>query len=371
MRLSGTTTLLSLILVFRVIHSHAVIFFETGDPIHNTTSPTGALANSGWQYQGQWGAFLGTPIGPNHFISATHVGGNIGDKFVLNGVQHVTTARHTDTNSDLTVWQVTPAFQSWAQLYTASDEVGKRLVVFGRGTQRGAEVQVGGPLAPVTKGWLWGSHDALTRWGENTVADAVDADGNPHSVLISGAVATGALLRATFDANGGPNEATLSWGDSSGAAFIQDGAVWKLAGINLAVDGPYNTGPVGSGFFGSIFDEGGLYKGGENKWVLTPDLPTSQAGAFFITRVSARADWIRGITGDPGAPPSNPVLEFSAGLDSAFSDDPAAVFDAANLLIRTPNPNQRRFFRIRATHAIEITSLSREGDDLVLRCRYQ
>ena len=40
------------------------------------------------------------------------------------------------------------------------------------------------------------------------------------------------------------------------------------------------------------------------------------------------------------------------------------------MLIRTLNSNQQRFFRIRATTPIEITSLTREGSDLVIRCRY-
>ena len=366
------TILLGLLLLGGVNSSlRAVIFYGTADPNHNTTSPTGALTNSGWHLQGQWGSFLGTPISPNHFIAATHVGGSIGDVFTLNGVQHTTIARHVDGGSDLTIWEVTPPFRNWAQLYTASNEVRKRIVIFGRGTQRGIPVQVGGPLTPVTRGWLWGHYDTVKRWGENTIEDVLDTDGNPHSVLISGAVATGPLLRATFDANGGANEAALSVGDSSGAVFIQDSSGWTLAGINYAVDGPYNTSPTGAGFFAAIFDEGGLYKGGENKWALTPDLPSNQAGAFYMTRVSARVPWIRTIIGDPGVPPLNPVLEYSTQLNSTFSEDTFATFDAANLVIRTPNPDQQRFFRVRAAQPVEITGLAIEGSDLVLTCRYK
>lgn len=361
----------SLLLLGANSPSRGVIYYETADPAKNTTAPTGALTNSGWQLQGQWGSFLGTPIGPNHFIAATHVGGDIGQVFTFNGVQHTTTARHADTASDFTIWQVTPPFGNWAQLYTTSDEIGKRFVVIGRGTQRGAAVQVGGPLTPVTKGWRWGTYDAVQRWGENTVEDVLDADGNPHSVVLSGVVATGPLLRATFDANGGPNEAALSLGDSSGAVFINDGTAWKLAAINYAVDGPYNTAPTGAGFLAAIFDEGGLYKGGENKWALTPDLPSNQAGAFYMTRISARVPWIRTIIGEPGLPPVTPVLEYSAALNAGFTEDSAATFDGANMLIRTPNPDQQRFFRIRATQPIEITDLTVEGSDLVLTCRYR
>src|SRR5687768_4489854 len=111
MRALKTTTLIPALVFLLFVFApstRAVIFFTTADPAHNTTAPTGALTNSGWQLQGQWGNFLGTPIGPNHFIAATHVGGSIGQIFTLNGVAHTTTARHADPNSDLTIWQVTP-----------------------------------------------------------------------------------------------------------------------------------------------------------------------------------------------------------------------------------------------------------------------
>ena len=49
----------------------AVIPLDTADPAANTTTPGD---NAGWQYQGQWGGFLGTPIAKNYFISAAHIG---------------------------------------------------------------------------------------------------------------------------------------------------------------------------------------------------------------------------------------------------------------------------------------------------------
>jgi hypothetical protein len=42
--------------------ARSVILLDNGDPSVNTTEPTGPLANSGWQYQGVWGSFLGTPM---------------------------------------------------------------------------------------------------------------------------------------------------------------------------------------------------------------------------------------------------------------------------------------------------------------------
>ena len=346
--------------------ARAVILFETGDPSRNTTAPTGSLTNSGWQLQGKWLGFLGTPVGPNHFIAAAHVGGAVGSVFEFGGVVHTTVARHGDSNSDLVIWEVTPRFNTWAQLYSANDEAGKRFVVFGRGTQRGAAVQAG-LVNQATKGWRWGDYDAVMRWGENMVADVLDADGN----IVAATLANGTILRAQFDAHGGANEAGLSFGDSSGAAFIRDGQEWKLAGINYAVDGPYNLSNAGPGFQAMIFDEGGLYTGGENSWTLVPDLPSNQPGSFYLTRISVRLDWIRNIIGDPGVPPPPPVLEYATTLAGPFDVEANAQFDSATLAFRTVKSNQHRFFRIRSSAAMEITDLKQEGAELVLSCRYR
>lgn len=45
----------------------AVIFHATDDPAHNTTPPEGEWADSGWQWQGDWRGFVGTPIPPTGF----------------------------------------------------------------------------------------------------------------------------------------------------------------------------------------------------------------------------------------------------------------------------------------------------------------
>jgi len=45
--------------------SRAVILYRTADPAANTTAPAGDLAGSGWQFEGIFGGFLGTPIAPH------------------------------------------------------------------------------------------------------------------------------------------------------------------------------------------------------------------------------------------------------------------------------------------------------------------
>src|SRR4051812_2504724 len=68
----------------------AVILLGTADPNQNTTAPTGALTNSGWDLQGNWYEFQGTPIGPHHFITAAHVGGAVGVNFFFRGAFYAT-----------------------------------------------------------------------------------------------------------------------------------------------------------------------------------------------------------------------------------------------------------------------------------------
>ncbi len=274
----------------------AVIFYSTGDPNYNTTAPTGTLADSGWQWVGYWGSFQGTPIGPHHFLAARHIGGTVGDPFVFNGVSYTTTASFDDTVSDLRIWQISGTFPTWAPLYRTSDEVGRPLVVYGRGLTRGAEVR---DVATNTlRGWQWGTGDGRLRWGQNTV-----------NAVVAGGSYWGDLLYATFDATGGINVAHLAIYDSSGPVFIDDGTGWKLAGVAGAVEGPFNTTNTGSGFNAALFDQRGLYTWSGTNWV-SVDLnnPTPVPSGFYATRVSVRTSWIDSIVPPESDATDTPLL---------------------------------------------------------------
>src|SRR2546422_10688353 len=86
-----------LALLLNSVSARAIIFYATGDPNYNTTAPGGSLTNSGWQYEGTWGGFLGTPIAPKYFITAEHVGGGIGQGIGVYRGAHATTAVFGDT----------------------------------------------------------------------------------------------------------------------------------------------------------------------------------------------------------------------------------------------------------------------------------
>src|SRR3954447_6242092 len=86
----------------------AVLLYAT--PQRNTWAPSGALWNSGWQYEGRWGSFLGTPISPLHFVTASHVGGSVGQTFSYRGKTYTTKAMYDDPASDLRIWKVDRPF---------------------------------------------------------------------------------------------------------------------------------------------------------------------------------------------------------------------------------------------------------------------
>lgn len=274
------------IFLFAIASARAIILFDTDDPTANTSAPGDSLANSGWQYEGLWGGFLGTPIAPHFFLSAAHIGNAGGGTFTFQNVNYSVVDGFYDPVSDLVIWQVNETFPTFAPLYTKQEEVGQLLVAIGRGTQRGAARLLNGQL----RGWDWGANDNTQRWGENVVS----------SIYNNGIGFD--LLRPTFDQNGVPNECTFSTGDSGGAVFIEDGAAWKLAGINYAVDDPFYTAPDNTKqFYAALFDMSGFYESDDGGVTFdqisgTPPIPQG----LYPTRISTKLPWIYSIIDPSG-----------------------------------------------------------------------
>lgn len=291
----GLRCVAALLLMWPLLPARGVVFYETGDPGHNSTAPTAQYANSGWQYEGLFGGFLGTMVSPQLFITAQHIGvasSTFVSSSLFNGVADVTYTVDTSANSgvgfwnisgtDLRIYKINETFPDFAQLYTNTDEVGKTLVTMGRGGVRGADVIVSSEL----KGWQTGGSDGVARWGANEVT----------TIYSTG---VGDLLAANFDAVTGQEEAFLSSGDSGGGVFIKDGATWKLAGVNYAIEQDFdinNTLGDASQFTGAIFDKGGLYQGSDGGgWNLIPDSGTDIPEQFFVSRISSNASQINSI----------------------------------------------------------------------------
>ena len=121
---------------------------------------------------------------------------------------------------------------------------------------------------------------------------------------------------AGFSAGGTAEEATLSNGDSGGGVFVNDGGVWKLAGVNYSIDGQFDTNNTvgdGSEFDAALFDRGGLYQGSDAfGWTFIPDLPLDNPSNMYASRISTNAASIMSIAVVPE--PHSALLVMLAAL---------------------------------------------------------
>ena len=283
----------SLWLVLSAAPAWAIIFNHTADTAHNTSAPTGAYQDSGWQWMGAWFGGNGIAVDQHHFITANHFGTPAaGELFTLTDGSTYSYHSHVDDpQSDLRVVRVNEPFSSWAPLYTNSNESGKLAVLYGRGRTRGEPVD--------DKGWKWSSAGVGTmRWGTNVVTEYADYEDQPSGV--------DQLLRLAFDRLGNVDatdeEAHLAAWDSGGGMFINDAGVWKLAGVNYSVDGPFDVEGDGGAndFDAALVDRGGFYEAADDdQWNFIPDEPQDNPSAAYGTRISQRIDFIATAVPEP------------------------------------------------------------------------
>lgn len=267
-----------MMLMLGITMGHAVMFFQTADPLHNTTTPGD---NSGWQYEGTMNGFLGVPIAPHFFISAKHIGEHtVGGVFYFHGDAYTTIAAHPSPNTDLRIWEIAHAkpFPTFAPLSSGINDVGAVATIYGRGTKRGSPVFANDQL----KGWKWGAADGVQRWGRNVVEGVLD-----------GGTSYGDLLYCNFNRNGVAHESHLSVGDSGGGIFVLENGLWRLAGINLAVDGPFRKdASEGGGYHAALLDAGGMEYWDGSVWVAVAEEVDDVTSSFYATRVSSSLAWI-------------------------------------------------------------------------------
>jgi hypothetical protein len=280
---------------FCVSSAHAIIIYG-GTAGQNLSAPTGAFQDSGWQYQGLWQSGAGTAVASNWFLTARHLGGNVGQSFVMNGTSYTATGFVDDpSGSDLRLVQVQQVFGSYAPIYKKDDESsngGKILAMFGAGTARGDLIN--GPNGPAGYFWSGGPSGQLS-FGASQVS-SIATLGSPSGDFITG------VFSATPSA-GVPASSTLSAGDSGGGVFIKDiDGVWKLAAVNYAVDNPYSTDAAFTNSFqAAMFDARGYYLGDATDHIyydLTL-LPNPAPQSWYASRVSSNASFIETITGVP------------------------------------------------------------------------
>lgn len=282
--------------LFLCVPRTAAAVIVLGSSAGNTSAPSGSLGVR-WSQVGNFDMFLGTPIAPGFFLTAKHLGNLTGSAITFpDGTSYTTTAWFEDPASDLAIYQISGTFaeDKIVPLYSGTTfSANAPLTIFGRGVPRTDAAIVGDAFGggSEAKGWSWGTGMGTRSWGTNTL-----------SSLTAGGAA-GMQLRYTFSPTGPADEGTLSLGDSGGPVFVEQAGEWRLAGINYAVDNPFNTSATGTGFNAAIYDRGGLYASlsGDmaGPWSYVSPTLLSQPASSFSTAVPSSSDWIAGVIAVP------------------------------------------------------------------------
>lgn len=288
---SFRTLLVAIACLGTVGQTHAVII--NGSAAGNTSAPSDPDLATRWAQVGNISSYMGTPIASQYFITAKHLGNLTGQSITFpDASSYTTTAAFFDPNSDLAIYQISGAFpgDKIVPMYSGSFSLNQPMYIFGRGVPR-TDTQVIGdafPSGTEPKGWTWGTGNSTRSWGTNNYAGVFDA-GSAGTQLL-------------FDFDSSPaDEGVLSIGDSGGPVFLQEGGVWKLAGINYAVESAFNTTGNGTGFNAAIFDKGGLYQGSTTSgpWTYVNPLVSPQPAFSLSTSVPASSAWIVSIVPEP------------------------------------------------------------------------
>lgn len=288
-----------------VVASPAQAIIRYGSMNRAITAPTGAYANSGWQYTGiiannnvAW------PISPNWALRATHTtGGGALETIMLNGVAHPIVENVPLVGTDVTLVRVENAFSTFAPMYQGGGEVGEEMMVIGRGfsvKDQPIVAEITGRNVGHTFKNADADGDHVLAWGRNRVRDA-------RELNINGVVTD--ILYATYDKptldDGSPNpnsegadEALAAPGDSGGGVFIRQDNEWRLAGLVWAIDaGIYYNETSGAPYWGAISDYRDMWvdkQGGGRELVTGPD---PLGAGFYASRVSTYREFIDTTTG--------------------------------------------------------------------------
>lgn len=334
------------ILFFLIIKVNALIFYTSLDPNYNTAPPVQYVDL--WNLQGDFGNFIGTPISPYHFITVQHV--ETQNIITINRDEYQTLSYYDDWASNLRIYKIKGKFIKYTTLYEKNDEIGKSIVVFGRGVGKGEEVRLSNEL----RGWKWDNVGGIMRWGENTVDD----------VVISYA---GDVLKTMFNPQKNLlNLCSLTVGDSGGGMFIKDGNEWKLAGVNYGVDSGYGFNNMGDRdgeyFRASIFNEKDLFKFDGSEWFRIGE--SSATGSYAI-RVSSRMYWIKRIV-EWTYPVINITLQSADNPYGPYNNEISIINDIDNKQITVPIPTQTTYYRLSAQDKLKIIGIIMKDDKLVI-----
>lgn len=235
----------------------------TTDPAYTTS----AFNNSGSQYEGRWEVGGGTVVGPNTFLTATHLLGTVGDGFIFNNSTYTTTSS-TDVGNGMTLWTVNGTFPTFAPVFgnddpatnpTAPSVKGDQTSHFGFGLAPNLGAPVTGPDG--VQGYQWAGNPGALSWGPSSVF------GYAHDPTGGDFLGTDYLYGAFHPALGtGHASITFATDDSGGGVFAFINGQWRLVGVNLGINqSTYFPNPNGTGGVNAaMWDQNGFFDAAGN-----------------------------------------------------------------------------------------------------------
>ncbi|MCC5830644.1 MAG: PEP-CTERM sorting domain-containing protein [Phycisphaeraceae bacterium] len=262
--------------------ARAVVIYDP-DGAFRLTGPT-PNDNYFFDIQGNYGVGMATPIAPNYLLSVKHL--NVPSNNVVtflssspNAGQYSVVQVIDHADSDLRLIKIDQPLAMWADPYFGNGEVGKDVILTGRGTQVGDPVFLSGEL----RGWEWGTFDGVRSWGENTIT---------AKTTVNVAGTNTPALRWTFDPIAGANQGQLTERDSGGGVFFEEDGRWYLAGINAAVEAPFKKSSGGEDIWAALFNVRNFFPASG------PRINQTRGSYGYATQISAVEDWLRSIIVD-------------------------------------------------------------------------
>ncbi|MEM7408698.1 MAG: hypothetical protein AAF430_00510 [Myxococcota bacterium] len=243
------------------------VIIDSGDGSGNTTAPS---PDPGWAHLGI-GLGNGLTIvylGDGAVLTANHVGPQ---SVLLGGVTYasvpgsdVRISNGDGSFADLLLFEIfpRPSLPSLT-IASATPSMGTAIIAGGRGRNRGPATSWNppGPGGSID-GYLWDPGNTL-RWGTNHV-----------EVFPAERVLGTESIGSTFDefAANSPHECQAATGDSGGAAFVDNGGNWELAGLLFAI-AEFENQPADTSLYGQLtyFADLAFYKAEIENLVMMPE----------------------------------------------------------------------------------------------------
>ncbi len=228
----------------------AAVIIDSGDGTGNVSPPAPPADDPGFDNVGIRGAGLSAVyLGYGWVLASSH--GGTGD-VNLGGTVYTTVpnsfvriVHDSPIYADLRAYQITPkppleALEIRADPIPDPGTTTTEVVMIGNGRDRGAAYEYvnecacppncpPGSCVNETDGYLWDTSKSI-RWGKNLIAALIP------DLIPDGSAFTTDSFATTFDRGvaEADHECQAAIGDSGGAVFIQNGAIWELAGIMYA-----------------------------------------------------------------------------------------------------------------------------------------